>query len=99
MPVRILALAIAGALAQAGAAAAQDGMMMMNQVPAQAHDQYTGQAPMPTKHDRYLMKLASLRQKTIRTKTKDGGQLTPEHATGLQRELDDLNKQFGVTTG
>jgi hypothetical protein len=45
------------------------------------------------------MKLASLRDKTLRTKAKDGGQLTPEHAAALQHELDQLNKQFGITAG
>jgi hypothetical protein len=95
----VLALALAGVLVQAGAAAAQGDMMMMNRPPALAHDQFTDQAPMPTKRDRYLMKLASLREKTIRTKTKDGGQLTSEHAARLQHELDELNHQFGITAG
>jgi hypothetical protein len=99
---RVLGLTIAGTLVQAGGAAAQSDMMPMmnNQLPAQAHDQFTGQPPpMPTKHDRYLMKLASLRDKTLRTKAKDGGQLTSEHAAALQHELDDLNKAFGITAG
>jgi hypothetical protein len=74
--------------------------MMMNRPPAVAQDQFIGVLPPPlTKHDRYLVKLASLRQKTIRTKAKDGGQLTAEHAQALQHELDELNKQFGITAG
>jgi hypothetical protein len=94
----LLALASAALLAQAGAACAQ-GDMMNQQM--QAHGQPTLIQPAPTKHDRYLMRLSSLREKTIRAKAKakDGGQLTPEHAAALQRELDELNKQFGVGAG
>ena len=96
MRLSVLALVSAAALAQAGLAAAQ-GDMMNQQV--QAHDQPMAMPPAPTKHDRYLMKLAALREKTIRTKAKDGGQLTPEHSAALQHELDELNKQFGVGAG
>ena len=98
---RVLALAVAaGLLAQAGSAAAQgDTMMMTAPQMAQPHDQWIGQPPLPTRHERYLMKLASLRDKTLKTKAKDGGQLTPEHAAALQRELDQLNRQFGITAG
>jgi Spy/CpxP family protein refolding chaperone len=96
---RILALTVAAGLVQAGAAAAQMMPMMTNQLPAQAHDQFTGPPALPTRHDRYLMKLASLRDKTLKTKAKDGGQLTPEHAASLQQELDRLNKEFGITAG
>jgi len=101
MRVRVLALmTLTGLLAQAGAAAAQGDTMMMNAPPAvQAHDQWTGQPPLPSRHERYLMKLASLRDKTLKTKAKGGGQLTPEHAAALQRELDQLNHQFGITAG
>jgi hypothetical protein len=94
MRLSVLALMSAAALAQAGGAQAQ---MMMGQQPAQAHDQSTGPIAAPlTKQDRYLIKLSALRDKTIRTKAKDGGRLTPEHAASLQHELDDLNRQFGV---
>ncbi|HEX3364451.1 hypothetical protein [Phenylobacterium sp.] len=96
MRLSALALVSAAALAQAGLAQAQGDMM--NQ-PVQAHDQQTVMPPLPTKHDRYLMKLAALREKTIKTKARDGGQLTPEHSAALQRELDELNKQFGVGAG
>ena len=101
MRVRVLALAVAGGvLAQSSSAVAQGGMMMgqmMGQSPAMAHEQFTGTPPqLPTKHDRYVMRLMTLRDKTLKTKAKDGGELTPEHAAALQHELDELNKQFGV---
>jgi hypothetical protein len=97
MRLSVLALVSAAALPPACGAQAQ---MMMGQQPAQAHDQSSGPLPAPlTKHDRYLMKLSALRDKTIRTKAKDGGQLTPEHAAALQHELDDLNREFGVGAG
>jgi hypothetical protein len=100
MRIQILAVAVVGGLlAQAGAAVAQSGMTLMGQAPSEAYRPVTQMAPMPTQHDRYLMKLANLRDRTIRTKAKDGGQLTPDHAAGLQRELDALNHQFGVTAG
>lgn len=102
MRVCLAALVALGALAQAGAAAAQSDMMPMmnNPMAGMAHGQDIGPTtPMMTKRDRYLMKLASLRQKTIKTKARDGGQLTPEHATSLQKELDELNKAFGITAG
>jgi hypothetical protein len=75
-------------------------MPMNGQTQGLAHDQFTvPMRPAQTAHDRYLIKLASLRQRTIRTKAKDGGQLTPEHAASLQHELDELNHQFGFTAG
>ena len=100
MRIRILALAVvSGLLAQAGGATAQSGMTLTGQLPGEAPRPVTQTPPLPTQHDRYVMKLANLRDRTIRTKAKDGGRLTPEHAAGLQRELDALNHQFGVTNG
>lgn len=95
---RVLILVLAAA-ALAGPAAAQSAMTMTPQPPPQAYEQRTQMAPLPTQHDRYLMKLASLRDRTIRIKAKDGGQLTPDHAAALQQQLDALNHQFGVTAG
>jgi hypothetical protein len=106
---RVLALGPAACLVMSGLvmfglalpdiAAAQDSMMM-NQMPAQAHEQFTGMPPpLPTRQERYRMKILSLRDKTLRMKAKDGGQLTPEHAASLQHELDELNKQFGIKAG
>jgi hypothetical protein len=96
---RVLAAALAASLALPGLAWAQSGMMM-NQMPVQPHEQFTGlPPPLPTRQERYWTKLSSLRDKTLRTKAKDGGQLTAEHAASLQHELDQLNRQFGLKAG
>jgi hypothetical protein len=93
---RGLTLILAAAIA--GPAAAQSGMMPMP--PAQAHMQSADlPPPLPTARERYLMKLSNLRDRTLRTKARDGGQLRPDHAASLQHDLDALNHQFGVTSG
>jgi len=95
MRCRVLAAAVGASLALPGMASAQD--MMMGQTPPQAHEQFTGiPPPPPTRAERYRMKLLSLRDKTLRIRARDGGQLTAEHTQALQHELDELNKRFGV---
>ena len=46
----------------------------------------------------YVKKVTALSYKILETRVEDGGQLTPEHLAGLQRELDQLNRQYGVRT-
>ncbi len=98
MRVGRLALAIVGGLAPAGLAAAQSDMMMMGRPPAYAPDQFTASQPPSamTRQERYWLNVQGLRDKMLRMKAKDGGQLSAEHAAGLQHELDALNRRFGV---
>jgi hypothetical protein len=101
MRVRVLALTIAGVLAWAGAAAAQlsPGVAVNAPDPPQAN--YVGQSQggpaseWSSRHQRYLMRLQSLREWLLRLKAKDGGNLSDEHAAILQRQLDKLNRIYG----
>ena len=45
---------------------------------------------------RYDAAIMMLKKKMDRVTREDGGKLTPEHAAGLQAELDKVNLQFGV---
>lgn len=45
---------------------------------------------------RYDNAISMLKKKMDRLTREDGGKLTPEHAAGLQAELDKVNLQFGV---
>jgi hypothetical protein len=82
----------------AGPAAAQAGGMPMPP-PQAAMPSGDLAPPLPTARQRYVMKLSNLRDRTLRIKAKDGGQLRPDHAANLQHDLDALNHQFGVTSG
>jgi len=100
MRLQILALSLAGLLASAGAAAAQDSNGYPNQVtiPGDSgnnHQSYPGPR-IPERRYRYLMRLETLRERVIRWKAQDGGQLSAEHAANLQRQLDKLNRIYGT---
>jgi len=82
----------------AGAARAQMNSMMTPMPPANSVT-YGGDLNMgqpPTQQQRYNQKLIALREKFVRTTRADGGQLSDEHKAALQKELDAINKQFGI---
>jgi hypothetical protein len=105
MRIRILALTIAAVLASAGAAAAQvtNGTAVnAPEAPGQegsANQTLVGPSEAGSRHYRYLMKVETLREKVVETQAKDGGKLTPEHEASLKRELDKLNRTYGVKPG
>ena len=93
LPIFTLAL-----LGLAGAAQAQMGPMMMTPMP-QASAPYGGDfdaARYPSQQERYAAKMAALKAKMLKLTAADGGQLSPEHRASLQKELDSLNRQFGL---
>jgi hypothetical protein len=53
-------------------------------------------AVFPSPQQRYAAKIMALKDKMQRLTVQDGGQLTPEHRASLQRELDGVNKSFGI---
>jgi hypothetical protein len=86
-------------LAAAGAASAQ----MMSPMPMSPRPQAdtsfgpnTDFPPNPTRQQRYMAKIVTLRAKTLKITAADGGQLSPEHRASLQKELDTLNREFGI---
>ncbi|MGZ6040103.1 MAG: hypothetical protein ACXWKR_15640 [Phenylobacterium sp.] len=96
------ALIFAATLAVAVAAQAQmtgqmgqmgQGMMMGTQ--PSASPAFDG-ARFPTTQERYAAKITALRQKMQKLTQQDGGQLSEEHRAALQRELDGVNKSFGI---
>jgi hypothetical protein len=89
-------LVLSAMLSAPGSAGAQ--MMMMNMPPPSPTSIFgAGQGPQaPTREQRYMEKLSALRTKTLHLTAQDGGQLTPEHRDSLQKELDALNRQFGI---
>jgi hypothetical protein len=44
----------------------------------------------------YVKKVTALSYKTLELRAEDGGKLTPEHLTSLQRELNALARQYRV---
>ena len=99
--------ALASTLVLAGAASAQmmtgqmgqmgQGQMMGPQAPqSAAFGAGVDRARFPTTQERYAAKIQALKQKMQKLTAQDGGQLSDEHKAGLQRELDGVNKSFGV---
>jgi hypothetical protein len=85
-------------LAAAGVAQAQMGTMMMNPMP-QSTATYGGDFDAgrnPSQQERYAEKIAALKAKMMKLTAADGGQLSAEHRASLQKELDSLNRQFGL---
>ncbi|HEY3950967.1 hypothetical protein [Phenylobacterium sp.] len=83
-------------LPAAGAAAAQ---MMGPTTPMPSTATYGGGLDFqtaPSPQQRYNQKIIALRDKMQKTARADGGQLTAEHKAALQKELDGINRQFGV---
>ena len=104
MPVLAAGLAIAGAAADAARAqmmnqmgAMGQGMMMGTQPSASsAYGAGVDGARFPTSQERYAAKIVALRQKMQKLTQQDGGQLSAEHKASLQRELDGVNRSFGI---
>jgi hypothetical protein len=73
------------------------GQMMSTQPGASApFGGGSDQAKFPTQQERYAGRIMALKQKMQKLTAQDGGQLSDEHKAGLQRELDGLNKSFGI---
>jgi hypothetical protein len=73
------------------------GQMMTSQPPVNAPFG-TGEdgAVFPSTQQRYAAKIMALKEKMQRLTVQDGGQLSDEHRASLQRELDGVNKSFGI---
>jgi hypothetical protein len=101
MRVHILALMIAGVLVPAGSAMAQ--MVEVPKVLETPGDRGHSAGPMASevgnRQYRYLMRIETLKEKVAQTKARDGGRITAEHEASLQRELDKLNRVYGMTAG
>jgi hypothetical protein len=103
MRLPLLASAVAGLVALAGAAAAQtqDGIAMNAPSAPGASADYLSQAfggparDNTDRNQRYLIRLRSLHEWMLRLKAKDGGQLSAEHVAMLERQLDKLNRIYG----
>jgi hypothetical protein len=93
---------VAVGVAAAGAAAAQmmgpmAPMMMTPQPPVGAtYGAGADAAAVPSRRERYEAKIVELKAKMDRLTAADGGQLSAQHRAGLQKELDDLNRRFGL---
>ncbi|HLZ73889.1 hypothetical protein [Phenylobacterium sp.] len=73
------------------------GMMMGTQPAASsAYGAGADGARFPTTQERYAAKILALRQKMQKLTQQDGGRLSDEHKASLQRELDGVNKSFGI---
>jgi hypothetical protein len=103
MRLAAFSLILTAGLALAGAASAQmmgqmgQGMMMGTMPSANAT--YGGdlnQPGVPTAQQRYAARIMALKQKMAKLTQQDGGQLSDEHKASLQRELDGVNKSFGI---
>ncbi|HEY0435565.1 MAG TPA: hypothetical protein VGC92_02925 [Phenylobacterium sp.] len=95
----ILALAAAAALTVAPAAFAQSVSPTYSEMQAplpQGSGAFVGSDLTDTPADRYDFSVMMLKKKVDRVTREDGGALTPEHASALQKELDTLNRRFGV---
>jgi hypothetical protein len=100
MRTHIPALATGAALALAAPAHAQMGPMSPmgpgGTVPSQNQYQY-----LPNDHSLpqgFVKQVTALSYRTLELRAEDGGKLTPEHLASLQRELDQLKRQYHVTS-
>lgn len=91
-------LILTGGLMTAGMAVAQMSGQMMSPTPP-ASTTYGGDfdtSHFPSQQERYAAKIAQLKTKMLRLTAADGGELTAEHKASLQKELDSLNRRFGI---
>ena len=100
MRIRVLAFAGAVAIALATPAFAQMGGYPGPQSymdGRQASSQYNlNDHALP---QAYVKKVTALSYRTLELRAEDGGTLTPEHLTTLQRELDGLKREYHVVAG
>jgi hypothetical protein len=91
-------LILAAGLATAGAASAQMGGWEGTQGYEIGHtdpDPFNNSnSPAPSRA--YIKKLTALSYKIVEQRAEDGGTLTSQHLTSLQRELNWLNHQYEV---
>ena len=103
MRVPVLTLTMAAVLIAGGGAMAQTVEVPVPLVTpgdtGNNHQATGGSNEAGSRQSRYLAKVETLKEKVARTKARDGGQLTPEHEASLKRELDKLNRVYGVTAG
>ena len=100
---RTFTLVLLAALGASTAALAQSQTYssMESPVPQGASNgarQDSGASWIPSEQWWYDWSIANLRDKMLKIQAKDGGQLTPEHAAALQRELDRLNRKYRIAT-
>lgn len=110
MRLATFSLILAAGFASAGGASAQMGAGTMGSMGQMGQGQMMSSQPsasatfgagddgarFPTAQQRYAARIQALRQKMAKLTREDGGQLSDEHKAGLQRELDGLNKSFGI---
>ena len=95
----ILSLALAAGLVASAAVAQVPIATEPPPVPERAAGYDEGRLVGGVEHsDRYEMRLIALKKKVDRQTREDGGQLTPEHQAGLQKQFDDLNSEFGLAS-
>ena len=92
----LLAIAVGAAPGTARAQMMGSGMMtpMLRTTPGYASEINPSDYPSP--QERYEARIAALKARMQRLTAADGGQLTPEHKASLQKDLDSLNREFGV---
>ena len=84
-----------GPMGQMGAMG--QGQMMTNQPSASApFGGGVDGARLPTEQERYAARIMALKQKMQKLTAQDGGQLSEAHRAALQRELDGVNRSFGI---
>lgn len=104
MPLLAAGLALAGAAPDAARAQMMNqmgsmgqGMMMGTQSSASsAFGAGADGARFPSTQERYAARIQALKQKMAKLTREDGGQLSEAHKAALQRELDGVNKSFGI---
>jgi hypothetical protein len=105
MRLATFALILAAGLAAAGMASAQMGGWQGTQNysiqgdslgPYSIHNDHQ---PISRVQVRYNAKILALKAKMRTLTRQDGGQLSDEHKAGLQSQLDELNRSFGLKPG
>jgi hypothetical protein len=100
MRICVLALAAGAVLALSAPAFAQVALSPL--APMEPGSEHMGRAAYAQEDQGvpkvYQKKITAFSYKVLEQKAEDGGKLTPDHAAGLQRELDRLNIQYGVRT-
>ena len=88
---------LAGSLSAGAAQAQLIPLTMTPNPPANSAYSVPGDGPtFRSPRERYLAQLADLRARSQRMTASDGGALTEQHRERLQKELDRLNRRFGM---
>jgi len=95
----LLALAVGAGPGAARAQMMGSGMMTPMPRTSPGYASQLNPADYPSRQERYEARIAALKARMQRLTAADGGQLTPEHQASLQKDLDTLNREFGVKRG